>query len=245
MGGMGYSGNNEQWSTRLGQCGDGIPAEHCLLSVFCAPCAMAKARSTTDKSHPLWSLLCWTPIGSYSYIRLGYGIKGECGEDCAKAIFCPCCTIRQAYTETETRGAIAGGHFAANNREWMTGSLFACSPMELCLAFFCPCYVAHNIRSILQPGADQWFDCCCILPTAMYGLVRNSYGLTSECPDYPCCEDICVGAVCFPCALARAQREAAAQKAAGFVGGMAQGFKNVAAGVSTALTSAAGKYNRV
>lgn len=236
----GLMGASDQWSTRLGQC-EGTPVEQWLLSIFCLPCAMAKAKSNTDQTHPCFNFLCWTPIGSHNFVRLGYGIKGECGEDCAKVIFCSCCSTRQTYHETESRGQLKGAYYGQNTREWMTGSLFGCTVTELCMTLCCPCIVTHRVRNILQPSSDQWFDCCCVLPTAMYGDVRNTYGLKSECPDAPCLEDMGVGLFCFPCALARAQREALAQKAAGVAGGVMQGV----AGVVGGMVGTAKKYARV
>jgi hypothetical protein len=234
---MPVMGTNDKWTTRMGQCDDSAPMPHWLCSIFCLPCGMAKAKSTVDGSHPCYNVLCWTPVGTTSYVRLGYGIKGECGEDCAKALLCPCCNARQVYSEAELRGALRGD-FGLGTNEWKSGSLFACTAGELCMAIICPCLVVHKVRSMLQPGSDTYFDCCCILPTAMYGLVRNTYGLTSECPDFPCLEDILVPLVCYPCALARARREADLQKTPNVV-------QSAIGGVRNAIVGAAGKYAKV
>lgn len=202
-----------EWATKLGQCGDGVEMKDWLLSCFCLPCTAAMAKSNMDKTHPLFNFLCFSPIGAYSYTRLGYNIMGECGRDCCVGLFCAPCATRQMYTESNRRGVQSDASANQGNfdQKWKTG-LFACTCTELCCAVLCPCCVAHNTRVLLQPTTNNWFDYFCLVPLSMYGQVRNQYGLDTECP-HVLLEDICVAAFCGPCALARAQREAMLQKA--------------------------------
>ena len=235
----------DQWSTTMFQC-TGVAPVDWALACCCTPCAAAKAKSNADQSHPCYNFLCWTPLGGYSYTRLGYGIMGECGTDCMAGLFCMPCSTRQMLTEFNVRGS-QPGHFGGASREWHS-SHWACSCTELCFAAVCPCCVTHTVRAMIQPEADQWFDYCCVLPTSTYGLVRNTYGLeVGMLPDMPCVEDIFYGGACYPCALARSQREAAwqrANQAAGDVGGALGGVAGAVKGIGNKLTGAIGGAKR-
>ena len=224
----------DQWTTQTFQCGGVAPLDW-FLGCCCGPCAAAKAKSNADLSNPLYNLMCWTPLGAYSYVRYGYRIIGDCGTDCVTGMCCMPCAARQIYTESNVRGAQPGGHFGGHSREWHS-SHWDCGCTELCFATMCPCVITNTVRQIVQPGTEQWFNMCCVLPTATYGLVRNSYGLEAAvCGEYPCVEDVLYGAGCYPCALARAQREAAWQRAndaAGDTGSKLMGVGAKLAGVA-------------
>jgi hypothetical protein len=219
----------DEWGTKLFQC-DGVENEQWAFALCCTPCAAAKAKSVADESHPCFNFFCWSPIGVYSYVRHAYNIKGECGNDCMAGIFCMPCVARQAYTESGARGALRG-RYGQSGKDWQT-SLFACSCTELFYAMFCFMCATHTTRELMQPGSDKCFDWFCVAPTSMYGTVRNTYGLTSECEGNPWVEDIAAGFFCMPCALARAQREAIYQKANAATGGLGGGIAGKAMGAA-------------
>ena len=230
----------EQWSTKPFQC-EGIKNEHWAYAIFCPLCAAAQAKGLVDQTHPVFNFFCFTPIGSYSMIRHSYGIMGECGEDCLYGGLCVFCGTRQVYTEANTRGSIPGkyGQLAG---QWST-ELFQCECTEFVKAALCPFLVAHEVRALIHHQADNWFDCFCLIPTSMYGQVRNTYGIGSEW--HPLCEDLLVGSFCYPCALNRALREAAYQKtlaATATVSGIAGAQ---AAKIQAAGTSALGKLGQL
>jgi hypothetical protein len=203
-----------QWATKPFQC-DGVERNHWLYAAFCFPCTAAHAKAKSDNSNPVFNFLCFTPLGSYNYIRLSYNIIGECGGDLFNGCLCMPCGVRQAWTEVETRGTVPGVPPPGTEptAEWTT-SLFQCSTLDCLMAMVCPCVIAKRARVLLQPAAakNEWFDYCCLLPTSMYGTVRHTAGIASEWP-HATCEDLAVGVLCYPCALNRAMREAAAYRA--------------------------------
>jgi hypothetical protein len=207
-----------EWTTRMTQNDGAVKTEDWLLSCFCTPCAAASAKGRVDRSHPCYNFLCWTPIGGYSYVRLAYGIVGTCGDDLCYSIWCPCCTTRQMYTESNVRGGL-NGNYGANSGKWNV-SLFDCTPCEMCEATACVLCTTHEVRMLLPSQAESAKSCCfdamCVVPTAMYGQVRNDYGILSDCGPV---EDIFLPIVCMPCALNRARKEALYQKAHGTVAG--------------------------
>mgnify|MGYP001562650161 CR=1 FL=1 len=220
------------WSTETFQCDASAPIEHWLFSFLCMPCAAAVAKANVDDSHPAYNVFCWTPVSSYSYVRLAYNIEGECGNDMALGFCCAPCATRQIYTEAAKREMLKGGEHGLATHKWST-TMFDCSAMEFLYAFLCPMCAAHNVRELVQPGADRWFDYLCFVPTASYGLVRNTYGLEAElCTFAPWLEDIFAAIFCFPCATSRAIREGVAQKANRIAG----------PGVGGALLAGARKY---
>lgn len=228
----------EQWSTKIFQC-DNIPAEHWVYGIFCTPCAAAHAKSKVDQTNPCFNFLCFTPIGSYSMVRHHYNIMGECGTDMFHGVFCMPCSARHIWTEANLRGVIAGKH-GQNSGTWST-ELTQCDCSEFWRAAICPCWVSHEVRQLMHLKADNCFDYLCILPTSMYGQVRHTYGIQSEWP-HPVCEDLFLGAVCYPCALNRALREAAFQSMAmtSTIAGMAN---QAQAKVQQAGQQALGKLN--
>ena len=199
----------EQWSTKMMQC-DGIPKEHWFYSIFCTPCAAAHAKSKVDQTHPVFNFFCFLPVGSYSFVRHAYNIMGECGQDCMYGWGCMFCATRQIWTEANTRGKIVGKYGQAS-AQWST-DLTQCDCGQFWKAALCPCLIAHEVRTLMQPKADNCFDYLCILPTSMYGQVRVTYGIASGWPMSGGCEDIIVGLFMYPCGLNRALREAAYQK---------------------------------
>lgn len=214
-----------EWSTRMTQSDGAVKMEDWLFACFCTQCAAAMAKSKVDRSHPCWNFMCWTPIGGYSYVRHAYGIRGTCGDDMGWGIFCPCCVTRQMYTESNVRGGLNGA-YGANQGSW-NFSLFDCTPCELCEAVFCVVCKTHEVRRMLPSQGEQdscCFDALCTAPTAMYGQVRNDFGILS---DFGPLEDIFLPILCFPCSLIRARKEAAQQRtqggAAGIVGGIVGG----------------------
>lgn len=201
----------EEWSSKPGECNeDVVPREHWYYSLFCPTCIAAQAKTNMDKSSVVFNVLCVPPCVSYSYVRLGYNLKGSWKSDCVNGVLCFPCGARQIYTESKKRGGIAG-HHGLQDQQW-SSELFRCDDLqELAKAIFCPCIVAHDVRKMIQPTADPIFDYPCLCPTAMYGIVRNTFGITSQWP-HPALEDATVGFVLYPCALNRALREAAYQK---------------------------------
>ena len=219
------SKQSENWKTTMSQCDSNVPTEHWICAVLFPPCVAAQAKSTMDQSNPVFNFCCFTPLGSYSYVRNGYNIQGECGRDCMNGGLCFPCGARRIYTETSLRQQIPG-RYGQTSQTW-NSQLGDCNDCgEFVKALFCPCLVSHDIRKIMQVHSNHWFDWFCIIPTSMYGQVRNTYGIGSSWP-HPTCEDIVVGALLYPCALNRALKEATYQKtvaastaAAGFVGGV-------------------------
>ena len=218
-----------EWSTRMTQNDGAVKCEDWLFACFCTQCAASMAKSKTDRSHPCYNFLCWTPIGGYSYVRLAYGIRGTCGDDMGWGIFCPCCVTRHMYSESSIRGGLNGA-YGANSGTW-NYSLFDCTPCECCEVAFClPC-TTNQVRMHLPSQGKSEESCCfdalCVMPTAMYGQVRNDYGILS---DFGPLEDVLLPLVCFPCAMIRAKKEAQHQRtsggAAGAAGTMAQGLMN-------------------
>ena len=216
----------EQWNTTMGQC-EGVENKHWAYAIFCPLCAAAQAKGEMDQTHPVFNFFCFTPIGGYSYVRQGYNIMGECGQDCINGGLCMPCGVRQMYTESQTRRQIAG-RFGETSGNWNT-QLGECNDCgEFFKAVFCPCIVSHEIHQMMQPKADNCFDYFCIIPMSMYGQVRVTYGIGSEWP-HPVCEDLCVGLLLYPCALNRSLREAVFQKqnaAAATVANVAQAGMN-------------------
>lgn len=193
------------WHTRLTQHDSPAEMSHCLYAWCCPQCTAAAAKSKADKSHPCFNFMCFTPIGMMSWVRLGYHIPGVCGDDICYGMWCMPCMIRRIYTESIVRGPNNQPPTQGSNTNEWKATLFDCTPCELCNAAFCPCCVVHEIRQNLQPEAAEscCFDSMCILPTAMYGQVRHSYGIIT---DFPVCEDVCVPLACFPCALNQAHK---------------------------------------
>ena len=197
-----------RWSTRLPQCSEPVLCEDWCLAVFCLPCTAAVAKSNSDRTNCAYNLVCWNPIASYSYVRHEYGINGVCGDDCCYGAWCAPCMVRQMYHESKVRKVSPwGGHYGSNAKLDWTFSLFDCGFCDLFRAFLCPCTIVHEIRSTLQPSSkpDHCFNYCCIMPTAMYGQVRNNAGIITDCP---CLEDSLLPLLCFACALTRAKKEA-------------------------------------
>ena len=197
------------WQTRFAQHDDKVPCVDWLLACCCTPCASSAAKSHVDRSSLLYNFLCWNPIATHSYVRHAYHIDGVCGDDLMYGLFCMPCTVRQMYTESNLRGPIPG-NFGANQGDW-AHSLFDCSVPEMLDTICCVWCITHTIRKQLQPSTEEnycFFDMCCLLPFAMYGQVRHTYGIIS---DVSLCEDICVPVVCWPCALNRAKKETIAR----------------------------------
>ena len=223
----------------MGQCDPPATQNDWLFAICCLPCASAVAKSNVDQSHPFYNFLCWTPVGVYSFVRMAYGIQGVCGDDLCYGIWCSPCATRRVYTESKTRGQLQGGAWGRNNGQWQK-SLFNCTTCEFCESVVCVFCVSHEVRVNLQPEAAQscWFDTFCVPPPAMYGQVRHTYGIQSDCD---LCEDIFLPIVCMPCALNRARGESSFHKNQGSAGGM---LKN-ALGVSPAQAQMIGGYARV
>ena len=206
--GRNYIGQQQvkpNWSTRRTQHDAPVTTEDLLLGCCCIPCAAAYSKGIADKTNPFFNFCCFTPCGSYSWVRHQYGIEGVCGDDLGYGIFCACCNARQATTEARLRGpAPNAGTYGANSAEW-AHSLFDCSLGDFCNIIFCaPCAV-HSVRVGLQPGAESCcFDFMCIPPCAMYGQVRHSYGIVS---DFGIVEDMCLPIVCYLCAFNRARKQ--------------------------------------
>lgn len=215
--------NGTQWSTRFTQCAP--PADTCdwCVSCFFFPCVTAVAKGRADGTDPIYNFCCWNSVASFSYLRYEYGIVGSCGDDCATMLMCTPCGARQMLTESRLRqrsgrpGALAYGQ----NLDPWTFQFFDCSCMQMCRTCVCPCYVAAEIRETLQPNAsqDNCFNCCCLAPCAMYGQVRNHYGLLADCP---LLEDLVLASLCWPCALNRASREASDRHLRAMQAGMGQ-----------------------
>lgn len=201
----------EPWSTKPSECDEStVPSSHWYLSVFCPNCIAAKSKANMDQSNTWFNFLCLPPPVSYSYVRLGYNLEGSWKSDCVNGCLCWPCGVRQVYTESTKRGTIAG-KYGQLSQQW-SSQLTQCDDLqEVAKAIFCPCAVSHLIRSMIQPGAHPAFDYFCLPPTAMYGIVRNTYGIGSEWP-HPAMEDVFVGLFFYPCALNRALREATYQK---------------------------------
>ena len=211
-----------RWATRLTQHSEPVTCGDLAFGCCCVPCAAAYSKGIADKTNPLFNLCCFTPCGSYSWVRHQYGIEGVCGDDLGHSVLCSCCTTRQAVTETRIRGtAPNAAGYGANSAEW-AHSLFDCGLCDFCNICFCGPCVAHEIRRGLQPNANSCcFDFLCIPPCAMYGQVRHSYGIVT---DFPICEDLCLPAVCFLCALNRARKQVNAVPLNGGGGGASAGF---------------------
>lgn len=205
------------WQSRIAQSSAPVNMEEWLWACCCLPFANAKAKSDADKSNPVYNFCCWSPVGVYSYVRLGYRIPGTCGDDMGYSLLCTPCTVRRTMTETRIRGPIPNPAYGANMNQWHV-SLFDCSPVELCETVFCTPCMTHEVRVALQPEAQQscCFDALCIVPTSMYGQVRNNYGIIT---DIPIIEDTLLPLLCFPCALNRARKEARWQKSNHHTGG--------------------------
>lgn len=195
-----------RWSTRVCQTDHPTTCEDICLGTILCPCGAARAKSWADKSNGLFNLLCLSSCYSYNSVRNQYNIPGVCGDDMCYGLFCFCCTSRRILTEGRLRGnAMYTDNYGAESREWHY-SLFDCNCCEMCSVCICPCMVASDIHTMLQPQHDSCcFDCFCTNPASMYGQVRHSYGIVSDCP---LCEDICLPLVCCPCALNRARKEA-------------------------------------
>ena len=206
---VGRGSPNNEWSTRLAQHDAQVPTNDWLMACFCLPCASASAKSKVDKSDCFTNFCCWTPVATTSYVRLSYGINGVCGDDLGYGLFCPCCTVRRTLTETNQRGFASNAvppEAGGNLKNWQV-SLFDCGLLDFCEALVCAPCVAHNVRQMMQPTADSCcFDCLCVAPPAMYGLVRHRNGIISDCA---LAEDVCVPLICMPCALNRARKEQA------------------------------------
>lgn len=204
-------GPEPKWASTLSECDEEkVPSRHWYLSVLCTPCAAAQARSNVDQSHVVFNILCVPPPASYSYIRQLYGISGSWTEDCTHGVCCSMCSTRQAYSESHIRKQVPG-KYGQTSQQWSSKLLHWDDCGEVLKATFCPCIVAYDIHKMMQSSASMYFDYCCVLPTSMYGTVRNTYGIGSEWP-HPVLEDVAVGCVLYPCALNRALREAAYQK---------------------------------
>ncbi|CUG92520.1 Hypothetical protein, putative [Bodo saltans] len=201
----------EEWSSTATTCNEEFaPRAHWYYAIFCPVCTAAIAKSNMDQSSPVYNVFCVPPCVTYSYLRLGYNLKGSWQTDCINGFLCAPCGARQAYTESKKKGHIAG-HYGLQDQQW-SSELFRCDDLqEVVKALFCPCIVAHDIRTMIQPTAHPAFDYPCLFPVAMYGIIRNMFGITSEWP-HPALEDAGVGCFLYPCALNRALREAAYQK---------------------------------
>ncbi len=202
-----------RWGTTLGQCDQPATCEEWAFALFCIQCAQASAKSKVDGTNVCYNFCCWHHGGSMSYVRRDYQITGTCGDDMMCALMCPCCLVRRGLTEATLRGPVENPFVRPGERpqhEWTT-TLFACSCCEFFEAILCPWCVAHYTRNLIQTHerGDCCFDMLCLVPFAMYGQVRQVYGIKAE---FDCAEDVFLPLVCFPCALAQARREATAQQ---------------------------------
>ena len=209
-----------EFNTKLLAVSD--PISECLFGVFCCHCAQATAKSNADGSAWLYNCCCWNHGATYSWVRSVYGIKGVCGEDMMASIFCGPCAARRVLTESRIRGsdpAVAGTRAVASASgeppKWLE-PLCGCSSCGFAQACFFPCCQAHEVRLFLHKPTeiDCAYDCCCLMPCAMYGQVRHEYSLP---PQYISAaggviEDILFPCVMMPCALNQAVREARAHK---------------------------------
>lgn len=201
----------EPWSTKPSECDESlVPREQWYYAVFCPLCLAAKSKSKMDQSSCAFNLLCVPPPVTYSYLRLGYNLEGSWKGDCVDGFLCLPCGVRRGYTESSKRGPIAG-KYGQLSQQWSSPLTQCDDTQEMAKAILCPCVVAHDVRAMVQPGAHPAFDYVCLPPFAVYGLVRNTYGIGSEWP-HPAIEDVCVGLFFYPCALNRSLREAAYQK---------------------------------
>jgi hypothetical protein len=159
----------------------------------------------------VFNVLCFPPCGNYSFVREAYNIKGDGQSDCLVGTFCCVCAGRQSVFEGTARGVIPG-RFGQQSHHWSSSLCGFGDCQELLLAVFCPCLATHETRRALQFWSDElWFDRLCILPMSMYGQTRSTFGITPECP-CALCDDVVVAGLCWPCAVARARREAIYQK---------------------------------
>jgi hypothetical protein len=199
-----------RWSTSIDQFDHRTPSTHWVVAICCAPCVIWRVKSSVDESSVAYNTLCWNPVASYSYIRLAYGIDGECSNDCVRGSFCIWCGARQAYTEWSIRGALRGP-FSRVDGLWSEALCDA--PLEHWFTSCCCWWSrAHLARQSIQPGSDMIFDACCVNPMALYGWVRRQYGIAPDVTGISHIDDICVPLVCCPCAVSRSVREVEARR---------------------------------
>jgi hypothetical protein len=198
-------GQHNDWSTRATQCDPPADMQEWFLAMLCFQCAQASAKSKADGTHCFYNLLCWHHGGTVNWIRRGYGIQGTCGDDMAWSILCYPCAVRRVLTESKVRGQWRQiGNSTQDN--WLA-TTFGCSFCGIVQATICPFCVAHEARLILQPqpgSDDMCFDWMCLIPFALYGLVRHAFNLRSDCG---LLEDVAFPLILYPCALDRARRE--------------------------------------
>ena len=232
----------EQWGSTIGECKEPAKTKHWLYSIFCTPCAAAYAKSQVDKSNPVFNFFCFYPVGNYSMVRHHYNIMGTPCKDVLYGWFCMPCATRQIYTESEIRGNLQG-RYGDNTGSW-SAELFQCDCQEFWMAACCPFLVAHDIRVRMHPNTDKCFDCLCTIPFSMYGQVRHTYGINSEWP-HATCEDCGLGLFFYPCALNRAQREAAYQLTRAATNQVTNMAQQKVQQVQAAGTAAMGRINAI
>lgn len=246
------AGGYPQWSSPLCDlcCEHSEPTDH--LFAYFLPCfALGVAKQRADQTGVLFNALCFpiccTAAGPYSLVRIGYGIDGTARSDALIGGCLPCCAVRRLYTETRARpDPLWVGDFGSGAGEWgeAMGNFNDCG--ECLRALLCPCIVGHEIHTKLQSHSEmptnKWLDVCCLLPCAMYGQTRATYGIPAkEC----FCEDCCCGGLFYPCGLTRAVREAGRREmtmrqrayaaGAGAAGKTRQGLRIMAAARDSAL----------
>ena len=195
------------WTTSLTQCTSGnyVQASHYCVSCCCCPCAAAIAKSHVDGTSALYNCCCWNTLASYSFVRYEYRLEGTCSNDFWTVLCCGPCAVRQMYTEAVSVRGTPPHYQTGQNEQWKQ-DCFECELMDLATVVVCPCGIAGETRERLQPASkyDTCFNCCCLVPCAMYGQVRQRYGIRADCP---LLEDVCYATVCWPCALHRAAME--------------------------------------
>jgi hypothetical protein len=199
------------WNSTLSDCSDKAPLiPDWILACFCTLCQAARGKAQSDLTSPVFNVLCFSPCGSYSFVREAYNIAGDGLSDCLVGFFCCVCASRQLFHEGNTRGCTAG-KFGQRSHSWSSPLCGFGDFQEFLNALCCPCLVTHETRQTLQfRSEEKWFDRLCLLPTSMYGQTRNTFGIAPECC-HALCDDVVVALLCCPCAVARARREAAYQ----------------------------------
>ena len=200
-----------KWQTSLSDCSDAAPMSEWLLAFFCPLCQAARAKSLMDQSSPCFNLVCFAPCASYSFIREAYNIEGDGTTDFVYGFFCCICSARQMFYEAKQKGC-APGKFGQRSHTWSSGLCGFGDMSEFFRSTFCPCFVTHGTRRTLQYRSEEkWFDYLCVFPPSLYGEARNTFGIAPDCI-HSLCDDVLVACFCYPCAVARANREATYHK---------------------------------
>lgn len=197
------------------EAGEGSLFKDCAIAYSCPCIATAIARSDLDGSSALVNCFCWGPGSTQHFLRKTLGIAPDLMND-VLAGCCYCCGARRVYTEARVRRAgmtpsqisteTARRDALTKSQQPWNEALFGCQMSQLLAACLCPCFLVQEMRQVFAGDGSIFFDCCCILPTAMRSEVRRRYNLEPEmAPELV--EDLCIPVCCFPCALSQAVRE--------------------------------------